>query len=117
MVVLGSDQGLCGTFNEQVVSLARAEMDRLAGERHDVVVLVMGERAANLLLAAGRPVSELLRVPGSAAAIGTLVSDLFLKLEVLGAGRELALIQVLFNRPVSGAGFRPRFDHPLPLPR
>ncbi|BCX82606.1 F-type H+-transporting ATPase subunit gamma [Methylomarinovum caldicuralii] len=74
-VVFGSDQGLCGRFNENLVAFAEAA---LAGEAR---ILVVGARAESALEARGVAVEECFFVPGSVAAITATVRQILEKIE------------------------------------
>jgi len=68
-IVFGSDQGMCGQFNEQIVNYAidlRHDSDK---PDRDWSFLAVGARAGDRLQDAGFEVDRELSVPGSAAGI------------------------------------------------
>lgn len=96
-VVLGSDQGLCGGFNEQV---SRSVLDTLAGPNAVVPLrlLALGTRVIDRLEDAGLPVTRGPPQPASARGIASLVWTLLIELD---AWREAGVdrIDVFHNRP------------------
>jgi len=67
LIVLGSDHGLCGRFNDIAVGAA---LEAIAAHgRGDVTVAAVGSRAADLLAGAGRAASVVYRTPGSVAGM------------------------------------------------
>ena len=89
-IVFGTDQGLCGQFNERAVGFALNRMNdfqhsdaapvvkAMLVERHIVAV---GERCALLLDEAKQPVERTFNVPGGIAGVTPLVQDLLLQIE------------------------------------
>lgn len=69
-IVIGSDQGMCGQFNEDV---SRHADSRLSEATTDDVkewrILAVGERLTPSLTSHGRSIAEMRNVPGSAGAI------------------------------------------------
>src|SRR5690606_12355071 len=49
VIVFGSDQGMCGSFNEQVATFALAQLDTLAGAPEDRSILAVGSRVVGRL--------------------------------------------------------------------
>jgi len=112
-IVFGSDHGMCGPLNEQVVSHAVASMgDSDAGEK---VILAVGVRVRDRMGDAGYHIEHHLPVPGSVAGIGPGVRDLLLEIErwqsVKGIGRILLFHSVLEG----GASYHPREFLLLPV--
>lgn len=81
LIVVGSDQGMCGQFNEDVARHA----DRLQRSRAESVtrwlLLTIGERLTAALEARGQVVTSARHVPGSAGAITSHVRSVLTILE------------------------------------
>ena len=107
-VVFGSDQGMCGSFNEQVTRFALAQIEAAAPAPEDRVVLALGARAAVRLEDAGQPVERRFDVPGSVLAITQAVNGLLVEVERLRSRRGADRVLLFYNRPVGGAAFRPQ---------
>jgi F-type H+-transporting ATPase subunit gamma len=112
-IVFGSDQGMCGQFNEQIVSYSD---ESLAGETARPRFLAVGIRAANGLLDRGRDVDGELSVPGSAAGITPLVQDLLLRIDDWRTRKQLGRVLLFYNRRQSASTYRPHEIPLLPVP-
>lgn len=115
-VVFGSDQGMCGALNDQVVSRAQEELSRLETDRQ-WDLLVVGARAATRLLDSGHPVKEVLDSAGSIDAVLPLVQRLTSEIETWYTQEGVDNILLVFNRHLGGALYRPEVQHLLPIDR
>ncbi len=93
LIVIGSDRGLCGGYNEVV---SRAAHDVIGDV--DMRLTVIGARAAARLDAAGHKADSLFLLPGSVTGMARLVHDVIIEIErwtrELGVGR----VRLLHNR-------------------
>lgn len=114
VIILGSDQGLCGGFNDHVVSFF---LQKYSERPEDAKVLCIGSRAHAMLEERGFPVRDTFPVPGSLSGITVLLQDLLLR--VFGLQEEEGLEQVLLfhNHPLSNVSYEPRVEKILPLDR
>jgi F-type H+-transporting ATPase subunit gamma len=112
-IVFGSDQGLCGQFNEQIVLYAD---ESLSGDRETHRFLAVGVRAANGLRDRGRLVDVELNLPGSATGITALVQDLLRRVDEWRTERQLGRMLLFYNRRRTAATFRPLELQLLPVP-
>jgi len=115
-LVFGSDQGMCGQLNDQVVAHAMTHMEEIETDAGRRVVLAVGERARSRLEERGQPVEETMAVPGGVEGITPRVRDL---LQKIIAWQEQGVDRVILfhSEPLSGASYRPRTVHLLPLDR
>lgn len=114
-IVFGSDQGMCGQLNDQVVSHASKALGKLAARRVEQVTLAVGARAATQLEELGRQPEGSVQVPSSTSGIGRAVEEVLLKIDEWHFERGVEFV-VLFNaRPVSGAWYRVRGVRLLPV--
>jgi F-type H+-transporting ATPase subunit gamma len=114
-IVLGSDQGLCGAFNDQIAS---SYLDARAGAGAADVsgpVLAVGSRVAGRLEDAGVRLAGVLTLPASVALVGSLVQDLLGHIDAWRASGIVDGVQLYFNRPRAGAAYRPHREVLLPL--
>lgn len=114
-VVFGSDQGMCGALNDQVVTHASRALQRLAAHRTDQATLAVGARAASQLEARGRAVEATISVPGSTFGINRAVEELLAKVEEWHFSRGIGFVVLFYARPVSGAWYRVRSVRLLPV--
>lgn len=80
-IVFGSDQGMCGQFNEQIALFAKGSLADLNNGPGRHVVPAVGSRVASSLENAGLKVEDTFAVPWSAAGITALVEDLLSTIE------------------------------------
>jgi F-type H+-transporting ATPase subunit gamma len=119
-VVLGSDQGLVGQFNDVVADFAAKTLTALPVKSG---VWAVGERVHARLTDAGLPVIGLFTVPSSVKAIATLVGKFLLEYEkrrspsttLLPGQGEFTELYLFHNHPGSGAVYTPVSQRLLPL--
>ena len=114
-VVFGSDHGLCGRFNEDMVDYSTERLNEAAGNGEAPRLIAVGARVAGLLEAAGSIVEEVMLVPASAARITATVRQLLLKIEEWRFERHVERVYVLYNRPLKMGGSRPTGVEVLPV--
>lgn len=111
LIAFGSDQGLVGTFNEQ---LARFLERHLAERANGVRLWVVGERLqAQLRERMARPMTGR-SVPESVAGITPLITDLISELEQQG-GPPFGSLLIAHHQPVSSMRYEPRVQQLVPF--
>jgi len=100
LIVFGSDHGLCGRFNEDVVARAVDHVRTLGLAPGDCRVLAVGARAAGGLEREGLAVEEDLMVPGSAARITATVQQLLVKLDEWREQGGVLPVTLFYNHPL-----------------
>lgn len=113
-VVFGSDQGLCGQFNETIVSLVRA-VQRQANADEPWMFVTVGGRAEDQLLDAGVTAEHTYEVPTSPSDITNLVQELLPQIERWRTKANLSRLLVFHNLRVTSSTFEPRRMQVLPL--
>lgn len=114
-VIFGTDQGMAGALNEQVLSYAMAAMDDFSIRREDRTVMAIGERMMSLLEDAGQTVETVSPVPSSVAGITPRVQDALMTIEAWNRERGLDQIHLFYGTETSGATSEPHMVHLLPL--
>ena len=106
LVVFGTDQGMCGRFNQQLVEFVTDRLERLGQANRaqgiampPLTVLVVGSRMADEFLAIDQAVEQSLSVPGSMGGITSLVQSVVLQLEAWRQSGQVDHIWVFHNRP------------------
>lgn len=113
VVIFGSDQGMCGQFNEQI---ARFTAERLRdAESQDVPVICVGHRVADLLASHRVSVAQVSGLPGSAEAMTSLVHDLLPVIDDWREEHRIGRILVAHNRRQSASSWQPHSFQLLPL--
>ncbi len=117
VVVFGSDQGMCGSFNEQIAGFALEELGHLPGKRQDHTVLAVGSRVVGRLEDAGYSIAGQFPVPGAASGITPLVDDLLLTIEEARFQRGIDQFLLVHHRPAEGGTSRVTSLQLLPVDR
>ena len=112
-VVLGSDQGLVGRFNELIVEKAMSGLS--AAPKRGRRVWAVGERVHSRLTDAGLTLEGLFAVPNSVQAITPLVGEILMATEGGREADEVAEFHLFYNRPTSGSGYESISQRLLPL--
>jgi F-type H+-transporting ATPase subunit gamma len=125
MVVLaiGSDQGLVGRFNKQVMAHAFDWLEKEGVGEKNLTLLVAGRSLASRIVAAGRDVDTLFNMPGSARMTPMVIGRIIQRIsEEMGEARgpgsaqsmSSARLRVFYNRK-EGDGFRSESAQLLPV--
>ncbi len=114
-VIFGSEQGLCGKFNEQIARYALDEMNEMRHEERRAVAV--GERVISHLEEGGLPVEAHFSFSGDGLGITEVMAEVLVKIEEWHLEGDIDKIILFYNRPESGplAAFRPHMAHLLPL--
>lgn len=108
-IVLGSDQGMVGQFNESIKALM---------SRHDhqnIKIWAIGERIKDLLIDSGLNIDNFYSVPNSLSAITSLVGDILIKIEQEREYGNINEVHLFHNQPQKGVGYSPVSQRLLPL--
>jgi F-type H+-transporting ATPase subunit gamma len=112
-VVFGSDQGLCGSFNEQIAVYAIDKIREI--EHEDRMVLAVGERVIPRLEEAGQPIEAHFSFFGNRPGITRIMLDVLVELEEWRINRRIDEIVLFYNKSASGAAFHPHMVSLFPL--
>lgn len=111
-IVFGTDQGMCGPFNDQIAAFAAGEFAfSITGETPDGKIRplwAVGERLARTLQAAGLEPDEVYATPGSIDGISGRVSQLLTSFEARQRGHGTGRVDLLYHQSTGGAGYRAR---------
>lgn len=112
LILFGSDQGLCGRFNENLVALFEKQLQEWNVEKKELHVLVIGARIAARLDATGYKIDEQFWVPGSVSGINHNIYQILLVMERWQKQFQLTHIDMFFNRHAPGTAGEP-YNRPL----
>jgi F-type H+-transporting ATPase subunit gamma len=115
LIVFGSDQGLCGRFNENLVALFEKQLQEWHVEKNKLHVLVIGARIAARLDAIGHKIDEQFWVPGSVSGINHNIYQILLVMERWQKQYQLTHIDMFFNRHAPGSAGEPYTRALLPI--
>ncbi|NET30430.1 MAG: hypothetical protein F6K19_00245 [Cyanothece sp. SIO1E1] len=115
VVVFGSDQGMCGRFNEQLASFVWHKLKNLPIRVKDRLVLTIGSHINAALAEFGQSTEVCFSVPGSIAGITPRVQEIVLQLEAWRREHQVDQILVFHNSPVTGTTYFPHIQQLFPL--
>ncbi len=98
IVVFGSDQGMCGRFNEQMATYLMRHLRHSPFTAEAQRMLVVGTRMAGLLEAAGYSADRCLSVPSALGKVTQQVQNIVLQLETWWREQQIERIWVFYNR-------------------
>jgi len=104
LVVMGSDRGLCGRFNEIVADAAIVLIDELAASHESVSLLAVGARGAQRLETAGHPPESVFAQPGSVSGLAGTIETILLQLDAWQRQRALDRVLVVYNAETGRKG-------------
>lgn len=115
ILVFGSDQGLCGPFNERIGSFAWETLKQTGVKGEGCTALAVGSRVAPYLMEAGCDVQDCFTLPTSPRGFSTLVQSIFQWMDEAQEKQGLNHFLLFHNRPVSGSSFEARKIQLLPF--
>jgi len=114
-IILGSDQGLCGDFNERIADFAVAQMEELKVPAQSRSILVVGERPAHYLEYSGHRIESHLPFVGERLAVTRAILHVLEWVEVWRLRRSIERISLFYNRPTESATIEPVMQTLLPI--
>jgi F-type H+-transporting ATPase subunit gamma len=117
MLIFGSDHGLAGRFNEQIVSYAledywQEEVRKPLPEAR--IVAGIGEQVITRVESAGITPDQAFNMPTSIEAITPFIQRLLERIERWRSEDGVERVILFYNRPLTG-GFTPRAESMLPV--
>ncbi|MBN2119056.1 MAG: F0F1 ATP synthase subunit gamma [Anaerolineales bacterium] len=101
-VIFGTDQGMCGQFNENIVSFALRDVTNVSTRK-----MIIGQRAGSRVVEAGSSFEKLFPVPSSVDGINPAVQSLLLGINRQRERDSVDRVILYYNRPVSGSSYKP----------
>ena len=114
-IVIGSDHGLCGRFNEQIVRFARTTLAEQNSSTEDVLWLALGLRAGARLEAEGTRLDGSLPQAATVVKLSATVHSLLLHIDQWKHTNELGRLYVFHNSRQGTNTAAPRRVQLLPL--
>jgi F-type H+-transporting ATPase subunit gamma len=115
LLVFGSDQGLCGTFNEQVVARLREDLEAGEPDGDRPRLYAVGARVAGRLVEVGLVPEGEATLPLSISLMSSLVQDLLVLIDGWRSDGDLDGVSLYYNRPVSSNATKPHRTVLLPI--
>jgi len=104
LVVIGSDRGLCGRFNEIVADAAIALIEDLKESHDSVSLLAVGTSGAQRLETAGHVPEALFAQPGSVSGLARTIETVLLQLDAWQRQRAVDRVLVVYNAETGRKG-------------
>lgn len=117
IVIFGTDQGMCGPLNDQIVDHTVDWVEQEIDIDHPEAVLVVGSRVETRLLDSRLNPSDVLSTPSSIRGITPLVQDLLVRIERWNTEERIDSVTVFHCEHESRSGYHPRHFRLLPLDR
>ncbi len=114
-IVVGSDQGLCGNFNERIAEFALERMAESSLKPESRAIVVVGERPANYIEAAGHEIEARLPFVGEQGVITRVILSVLEKIEAWNDRRGIERIALFYNKPAELSTFEPVMQVLLPI--
>jgi F-type H+-transporting ATPase subunit gamma len=114
-IIFGTDQGMCGQFNEQIVAFALDDLRKNRGGTSDSLLLVIGIRAAARIEEAKREFQDVLSVPSSVGGIAGLVQSILLRVNTWRESGQVDRVMLYNNLPTSGSSYQPSGIQLIPV--
>lgn len=117
VIVIGSDRGLCGRFNDRIASFASKDLLQTQVTDHGKPRLcVLGVRAAARLATEGHEPDATIPLPGSAGGLSQAAQHVITHIERLNRTEGVTQVQLAHNHRKPGAGTSPVARSILPVP-
>jgi len=111
-IVLGSDQGLVGRFNNVMTDFVTQSLRNLRGTKE---IWVIGERVKLLLADVGLVAAKSFAVPNSIDAVTPLIGQILVEIEALTEKQPKMEFYIFHNQPGPDTGYGPAMQRLLPL--
>ena len=116
-IIFGSDQGMCGQLNDQMVAFAKTHIDNISVPQQNRATLAVGIRVASRLEDVDEALATTLPVASTTSGITPLVQEILLHIERWHVERKIDRIVVFYSEHISRATYRPRYLELLPIDR
>jgi len=117
ILVFGSDQGLCGQFNDRIAEHTLNTIKSHEISSQDVLILCVGQRIHTRLLSEGLPIQDLIPVPLSPDGMPPTVQEIITTIDQWNSRYRIGQVLLEYNHHISGASYEPRMLRLLPLDR
>jgi len=115
IILFGSEQGMCGQFNEQIISFAQKDMEHKGIDPNKARILALGSRILSRLEPVGITPTEFFNLPGSVAGITAKVQEVVLTIEKWRSQNKVEYFLIYFNEYLSSSTYRSQVIQLLPM--
>lgn len=111
-IILGSDQGLVGQFNDVIVDHALEILSPLTGNKK---FWAIGERVHSRLIEENFTLANFFHVPNAVGMITPLIGQILTEIEACQQKTGLTTVYLFYNRPTSATLYQATSQRLLPL--
>lgn len=115
VLAFGSDQGMCGQLNEQIMTHTHKAIQSREIPKSHVTLAVIGNRVAGRLEDLGYTVQRTIEVPGSIDRVTPVVQSLLVMIEEWNSNRDIDTVLLCYCKHESMAVYRPTSEEILPI--
>ncbi|OKH40042.1 F0F1 ATP synthase subunit gamma [[Phormidium ambiguum] IAM M-71] len=116
-IVFGTDQGLCGSFNEQIAKYAIEQLNQVSERSSERSIITMGSRVIPPLETAGLEIAQSFSMPTTLAGITAMVQVLLLQIEAWRSQQQIERVLLFYQQPHSNTAHAPCTVNLLPIDR
>ncbi|MGQ4650616.1 F0F1 ATP synthase subunit gamma [Lyngbya aestuarii] len=117
VLIFGSEQGMCGQFNEQIGRYAIAEIEKLQIPPEQLAVFAIGSRIIPHLESEGYQIEQNFTMPSSLSGITSMVQEMLLHIASWRERQQITRIILFYNNLHSNTAYEPSQHLLLPLDR
>lgn len=114
LIIFGSDQGMCGQFNDQIVHHTLEEIKDLNIQLEDLIIITIGSRLIAPLAIEKIKINQQFFNPASVIGITPLVQELLIKIDQLQTTKLINYLLLAYNQPYQN-NYQPMIKQLLPL--
>jgi F-type H+-transporting ATPase subunit gamma len=112
IIVIGSDQGLVGQFNDALVTFLNSKLTNMTADK---LFWPVGDRIRSRLDDLALPLEQAFTLPSSIDAITTLVTEILQEIHLQQQDNHLQEVYLFFNQTLAKSQYEPTFQRILPL--
>ncbi len=117
VIIFGSEQGMCGQFNEQISHYAIAELEKLKISPEQLAIFAIGSRIISHLETAGYAIEQTFPMAGSLTEITPMVQEILVHIAEWRDHQQIIRIFLFYNHLHSHTLCEPYKLQLLPLDR
>lgn len=114
-VILGSDHGLCGQFNDKVVDFALNDISEREKPGGQTRILAIGLRAVGRLESHKRPPDKNVFTPAAVSGVTATAREILLSIDEWRSQTGAGDVMLYYNAPAPGAPYKPAHARLMPV--
>ncbi|MBD3380984.1 MAG: F0F1 ATP synthase subunit gamma [candidate division Zixibacteria bacterium] len=115
VLAVGSDQGMCGQFNERIFGLMENGLNELENENQNLRVLAIGAKLSGLISSSDTELKQTFRAPASIRTVSSTVEEILFYLSQVGSEVGIFSLHLYYNAKSSGSSYEPLHIMLLPF--